>query len=210
MIKNNYTKLLIINTELNSPYTSMYIDYLKNHINVVSQIGFSDPNKIDFNIIPLKKDFDAILIIASAIDTGLIAQSLRIKGFRQPLYVSGWAGNNSLIEYGGKATEGAVFVHQINEEAENLVDFTRKYKQTYAELPDFAAIETWDSLSLIKTVLELGGAMDKDQFYQTLQNIVSFHSFGEKIIINEYGDVTRPVYIKKVQNGKMTILDKFE
>lgn len=136
------TSLLIIKSSSNRSYTATYADHMRTAMNVVAEIEYGDAKAIDFGRIAAIPKIDAILVIANSIDTGTIAQALKIRGIRKPLYLSGWAGDDTLIEYGGEAVEGAIFVHQIDNTNESLGGFIDDYRAVYGVPPSFAAIET--------------------------------------------------------------------
>ena len=208
MQKAGIRRIVIFSTAHNKSYTETYTTRMKGMFSVIKEISYDEISKIDFSAIPLIST-DGIVIIGSSIDSGTIAQELRIRGIRKPLYMSGWAADDDLIQYGGIAVDGAVFVHQINSRLPQIAVFSDEYKKIYGMNPSFAAIEAYDSMILVKTVMERYGT-GRNSFYEEIKKIRSFDSISGTIRLNSTGDAERPVYIKKVINGKIEVIGMAE
>ena len=198
-------KLLIIATAGNSAYTSTYIDYARANSVAAGLIVYE--NLADASAERLKSFGapDAVLIVASSLDTGTIAQRLRLAEIRAPIYASGWAGNGDLIEYGGAAVEGSIFVHQIDAQLPSIGPFAAAYLAAYGSEPSFGAIETWDSMLFATKAMALGGT-DRESFYEAARSIRSFEGISGPIRIDEFGDASRPLHIKEVRSGRIVVV----
>ena len=125
------------------------------------------------------------------------------------MYLSGWAANDDLIQFGGVAVEGAVFVHQINASLPSIKSFSEKYEKLYGSKPGFIGIEAYDAVSLIKNVMERYGT-DRKTFYEGIKKVRSFESISGTIQLDAAGDAVRPLYIKKVVHGKIEVIETAE
>ncbi len=196
-------RLLVIEARENKPYAETYTQSLAKSVQLVDDIGFDALADIDYGRIARARA-DAILIIANPIDTGSIAQELRLHKVAEPLYLSGFATTNSadLLASGGEALEGAWFVHQMVESQPALGPLIESYRSVYGVAPDSAAIETWDAMCLVKIVLEAGG-LDRRSFYERICKVRSFQGSADLISLDDFGDATRPLYIFQIRDGKI-------
>ncbi|HPO49427.1 MAG TPA: ABC transporter substrate-binding protein [Spirochaetota bacterium] len=210
MKKNNIKNIALIKTKLNKSYADTYVEVLREQFNIVEEIEYEKIKDIDVKkLYSLKDQFDAEFIIATAIDSGAIAQLLRVQGIVKPLYLSGWAASKDLVLYGGKSVEGAVFIHQANEELESLKSFREEYMTHYGDYPNFGAIQTYEAFQLVIEVLKNGGTT-KESFYREIKKIDKFQSIAGEIKIDKYGDAIRDLYIKKVSDGKIVVVEKIK
>lgn len=194
-------RILVIATALNPAYVTTYLDGLSKELEIAEFLEYTQLNDIDSRLSRITAEVEAICIIASSIDTGTIAQLLRSKGWLQPLYASGWAGNNDLIHYGGTAVEGLIFVHQINPDLPEIREFSDKYSKIYGSLPGFGAIEAWDSMLYLYTALKI--QKRSESLASALRRVHEFRGISGNIVMNSFGDAKRQLYIKTVQDGSI-------
>lgn len=203
ILQKDESPLLVIRSNQNKVYTDMYVEAIKNYLPIAYDLEFSDNKQIDFKFLK-QLNFKSILVIASSMDSGIIAQGLRISGMSQSLYLSGWSGDDDLIVHGGKAVENAVFVHQVDESKSSLDSFKKEYKRIYGTLPSFGAIETYEAMCLLFTAMRNGGT-DRISFYREIKKIREITTPSGVIKFNEFGDAFRPIYYKRVSEGGIVI-----
>ncbi|MBU0955602.1 MAG: ABC transporter substrate-binding protein [Spirochaetes bacterium] len=203
MKQSGYSDLLIISTALNPAYVNTYTDGLYSAINVVADLRYTAISEINSALLATVPPFDCVLIIGSSIDTGTIAQTLKAAGLEKQLYASGWAGNDDLIEYGGRSVENLLFVHQINPELPDIVEFSKIFKDVYGSDPGYGAIEAWDTMLYLHTVLL--ARKPNEKLYDTIKRVRDFQGISGHIYIDTYGDASRPLYLKAVENGRIAI-----
>jgi branched-chain amino acid transport system substrate-binding protein len=203
-------RLLVIEVNQNRPYAETYTLSLAKSVEIADDISCASLGDFDYGR-ALRARTDAALVIASSIDAGSIAQELRLRGFAKPLYLSGFAATNSeaIIAGGGSAVEGAWFVHQIDLGDPALAPLAAEFHSIYGIAPDYAAIEAWDAMCLIKTVLEAGG-LDRRAFYEIIHKTRSFQGAADLISLDQYGDAHRPLYIRVIKDHKIVTLGRFE
>ncbi|MBU1081011.1 MAG: ABC transporter substrate-binding protein [Spirochaetes bacterium] len=199
-------RVLFMATEGNRPYAETYAVPLAREAEVVADIRFGAISDIDYGAIASLR-YDAVLIVASPLDTGTVAQELSIRGLSAPLYISGWAGNDSLIAHGGKAVDGAVFVHQTDTDQAGVAAVSSRYRAVYGESPGFAAIQAWDAMLLVEAAIEASG---QGGVAAAIRGTRSFEGLSGTIEIDEFGDATRTVYYKKVDGDRIVVVGKAE
>jgi len=207
-------RVLFIAASWNKPFVDSYALPLRHLVEVVADIRFDTIDSIDFEAIRLLKvnpqtRYDAICIVASSLDSGTIAQELSVRGLSAPLYVSGWAGNDDLVTYGGGAVDGAVFVHQTDLSHPGIVAMAQHYREVFKVDPGFSAIQTWDTMLLAYTAIEKAKGVPAE-IGNALRSIRTFEGLSGPIILDEYGDARRTLYLKRVSGNRILTEGKVE
>jgi branched-chain amino acid transport system substrate-binding protein len=214
MKSRGFKRVLFLAASWNKPYVDTYAFPLHQYVEVVADIRFDAIDSIDFGAIRLlkgnpQKRYDAVCIVASSLDSGTIAQELSIRGLSAPLYVSGWAGNDDLVVYGGSAVEGAVFVHQTDQANPGIVAMAEQYRDAFKVDPSFSAIQTWDAMLLAYSAIEKAGGVP-GAISGALRSIRSFEGLAGPITLDEYGDAQRALYLKRVSGNRIITEGKVE
>jgi branched-chain amino acid transport system substrate-binding protein len=148
-------------------------------------------------------DPQGLFIIASAIDTALIAQQTRQQNWQVPLFSSAWAQTDTLIQSGGLAVEGleTVIAFDTNSTAPAYQEFAAQYQARFGIAPTFAAGEAYEAALILLRALEntKGSA---DSLAQALLNTKNSPGLISNISLNEFGDVIRDNFILVVQDGE--------
>lgn len=198
---------LLIGTQGNEPYHATYAVPLRERSTPAAELRFRSVGDLDYaRIAELAAlgAYDSIVIVASPLDTGAVAQELALRGLSRPLYLSGWAGNDDLLTYGGAAVEGAVFVHQTDTGQAGVSGLARRYEAAFGVAPGFGAIQTWDAFLLVRAAVEAAGGR-RGELTASLARLRSFEGLSGTVEIDEYGDATRPVYVKRVRDGRIVV-----
>ena len=175
---------------------------------------FSSSSHPDFDELmqPISpSNVDGILIIASAKDTAFIAQHLRNNGFSCPLFSSGWAQTNTLIQNGGKAVEGLILVadYDIDSRKPAFETFRLRYRERFGRPPTFAAAQSYEAMNLLAKALKQTGGK-KSGLKEALLGINDFQGLLGSIKMDPYGDVIRTQFVVMVKNGNFRTLSAIE
>jgi branched-chain amino acid transport system substrate-binding protein len=210
MAERGLRRLLVIETTKNKAYADTYTKPLAEAGLIALDLPFSDPKAVDFERAAAARA-DSILIIAVAVDAGFIAQGLRIRGLRQPLYLCGWAATagDDIVKNGGSAVEGAWFAHQTDETEPALAPIKADYKAVYGTDADFEVLQTWDTMCLVRAAIEAGGT-DREAFYRAIRDIRSFRGGADIIQLDEHGDATRSLFIRTIRDGAIEIVGRYK
>ena len=210
MRESRHSRVLFLAAAYNRPYYETYRSGLVPEVALVDTVLYNRLEEIDYGRLEaLARDpgFDAVMIVASSLDSGTIAQNLVRQGIRKPLYLSGWAGNGDVITYGGKAVEGAVLVHQVDLDRASTYPLSVLYKKTFGVSPGYGALETWDSLIFLTEGLKAARG-DPGKLRSTLRGIRSFEGTLGTIRMDEFGDAFRPLYLKRIIGGRFVVLGR--
>ena len=153
----------------------------------------------------LVPDPDALMIIASALDSGLFLQQMHRKNLDIPVFLCDWASNEQLIQLGGPYVERAYFAEIILEypESDLYKEFTSSYLRRFGLMPSLGAYLGFESTHvLLQGLSESGNPKD---LRAVLLN-KTFDSFGGTLLFNEYGDAKREIVIKTIRGGKFVTL----
>lgn len=103
---------------------------------------------------------DGVVLISYQADGALIAQQLREAGLKQPLVASAAIQSPDYTKLGGEAVEGTYVLGEfdINNPRPEVQEFVTKFKAKYNEDPDLFATLAYDTIYLMKSAIELGGA----------------------------------------------------
>jgi branched-chain amino acid transport system substrate-binding protein len=147
-----------------------------------------------------------ILILASARDTALISQKLKLHGITGNNFGLSWSGDNNLNSYGGRTVEGFRFISPVdftanNNDYERLTNKLKEYKKSNGIVP----CGVYEAYMLIKNAYET-----KEDKHITLKEALDqgIHSENMEahLKLDKYGDSLGEEYIFTVRNGEFVKL----
>jgi branched-chain amino acid transport system substrate-binding protein len=156
-------------------------------------------------------DSQGLLIIASAFDTALIAQRVRLDNWQVPLFASGWAHTEVLLQNGGQAVEGIEFTipYDTNNQSPAFLDFQARYQARFGRTPTFASAFSYEAVLMLAAALEKADGQAK-RLPQALAEPRDFEGLMGTISMDEYGDAVRTHFLITVQEGQFVTLDRLE
>jgi len=167
-----------------------------------TRITFSSDDSPNFDLLVTQArecSPEGVLIIASPLNTAILAQAIAIQDWTPALFSSAWGQGASLIENGGKAVEGIEFVigFDVNAPDHSLAEFKDKYAQHYTHAPMYTAMEGYETMLLLAEALELTGG-SASGLSDALLSLKDFHGLTGPIRLDQYGDAVRPLVIQRV------------
>jgi branched-chain amino acid transport system substrate-binding protein len=174
---------------------------------ISGESSFSSSTHPDFPSLLSKlrdNNADGMLIIASDIDSALIAQRARIMDWQVPLFTSAWAQTETLINNGGKAVEGIKLEqsYALSSQVPSFIEFKANFKSRFGNSPSFGAAFSYEATMVLAEALKkTGGNSDNLETHD-------FKGVMDSFSINKFGDVQRPFYLSTIQDGKYVILGK--
>jgi branched-chain amino acid transport system substrate-binding protein len=217
--RRELSRLAVIYDEDNAAFTQTLWDgfvqtYQALGGQVSGEVRFSSSAEPDFAPLVAElraSDPQGLLIIASALDAALIAQRVRLEGWQIPLFSSGWAHTETLLQNGGQAVEGIEFAisHDTNIQSPAFLDFQARYQARFGRAPTFAAVFSYEAVLVLAAALEKTGGQAKG-LPQALSEIRDFEGVMGMISMDEYGDVVRTHFLITVQEGQFVTLDRLE
>lgn len=215
--QSGITRIAIIYDSDNTAYAKTYNTTFAEKFQfmggkLAGEVSFSSVAQPDFTplLLKLREDkAEGLLIIASDMDTALIAQRTRLMGWQLPLFTTSWAPTENLINNGGQAVEEIKFeqAYALASQTPTLLDFQARYKARFGNAPSFGAVLAYDAALVLAAALEKTGGKPEG-LRQALIEISDFPGLMGTFSFNRFGDVERPFYLGSIRNGKFIILEK--
>lgn len=151
---------------------------------------------------------DAVVLAASAHDFAKFAKAFRPRFPDTMLIMSSWAVTPGMIKQAGQAAEGVISAISYTDDNSHpdFLDFVKRFKKRFGIRPGFAAARAYDAMLVVATGLEKAGG-DPDALPRNLAPMLKVPGVTGTFDLDEYGDVKRPVYILKVENGRFRTLE---
>jgi branched-chain amino acid transport system substrate-binding protein len=203
-------KLATIYDTDNAGYTQIYLAAFREAYRalggqIISEVSFSSAEEPDFGTLITTLEShepEGLLIIASAVDTALIAQHTQLAGWEIPLFSSGWAQTEALLQNGGEAVEGMKIVTNFNSNSRDpdFLDFQAQYLERFGQAPTFAAAQTYEAVLFLAAALEKtrGSAKGLPQALITTE----IKGLTGHISLDAYGDVVRTQFLLSIKDGE--------
>jgi branched-chain amino acid transport system substrate-binding protein len=205
------TRIAVISDSDNAAYSKAYLEVFADKYRslggmIVAQANFSSKALPD--LAPLiaqlrSSNPDGLLIIASDIDTALIAQRTRLMEWPISLFATAWAQTETLLNNGGRAVEGLELTIAIplSDPSPGYQDFKMRYQARFGKAPSFAAVLGYEAAKVLAVALqETGGRAEG--LSQALVGIKNFRGIKDIFAFDQYGDVLRTFYLGAIRDGK--------
>jgi branched-chain amino acid transport system substrate-binding protein len=151
---------------------------------------------------------EALIFIATAIDTALMVQYSRQYSPDTLVFSSTWAQTDELLQKGGHAVEGLEMgaAYHPQHPSQAYQEFIKKFEARYRRQPGLAASHAYETVMVLAQALAQtkGQAEGLPQALTTIKNMPGLQG---DISFNEYGDVIREAYIVKVKDGQFEVID---
>lgn len=200
-------KIAIIYDIINPAYTNDFIDNFK--VQFTKDVSFFTypfdeeiKNIRIFSKNILKQSPDAVLFLLDVYNASLWIQNLKIVKPDILILTTVWVKSPKLIENTGKYSEGILTVDIVEQLIEGGLSeaVNKRFTEKFGKTMNFASINSFDSVMIIKKALESGAT--RDNFKETILKIKKFEGIQGEIIFNEFGDRQTKPFILKVEKGK--------
>jgi branched-chain amino acid transport system substrate-binding protein len=204
------TRLAILYDEDNPAYTEEYARAVSKTVvslngEVTRQMAFSNSQDPDFEalLVALRQSQpQALLIIASALNSALIIQHVRMLDWDIPLFASDWADSDTFLQNGGDAIEGVELVvsYNVNSSTPAMQAFRKQYLDRFGYQPNFAAAQGYEAMLILAEALKNTFGSTKG-LPDALRGIQNFPVLSGEVSMDSYGDMYRPLYLLRVEQG---------
>ena len=147
---------------------------------------------------------DGIFVIASAVDTALLAQQARLINLNIQILASNWALTDDLIQNGGHAVENILTVvsHDENNQSPGYLAFQADFIERFGHAPTFAAGYGYEAVIVLASALEKTEGREEG-LKEALLKTKNFPGVHGTISMDPFGDVERTLYLVTVENGEL-------
>ncbi len=171
---------------------------------LLEPIAFVSDETTDFNALArraLAEHPDGILLTTQALDTALLAQSIRRRHASVELIATESAGTPRLIELGTPWIEGlrVAQAFDANSPAPAYAEFLSAYSKAYGQPPGFAATNAYDAANILIDLLSTG--TPPHDLKRAILAKSTFPGRQNPIRIDAYGDAQTPTHIATVRHG---------
>ena len=138
-------------------------------------------------------------ILRQAKETGMSHQFLSCIMFEDP----------KILEVAKEAAEGVIYAYPAYNPEGNqhgVTNFVQKFRQKHNKEADVYAASSYDALKILAHAINLGG-FKAASIKEALYSVKDFPGVTGATTFDSNGDVTKPIGIKQVQNGKFTWLE---
>lgn len=214
---SNIKSMTIIYDEDNVAYAKNYSTIFTDEFQelggqITDEVSFSSATQPNFS--PLLEKLHAskaegLIIVASDIDTALIAQRERIMDNKIPMFASAWSQTETLISNGGQAVEGMKIeqAYDLTRQSETFLDFKSRYKARFGNEASFGAAYSYEATLVLAEALKKTHG-NKEGLKQALLQTHNFNGLMDTFSLDEFGDVDRSWYVSTISNGKFATVDR--
>lgn len=201
---------LVYDTD-NSTYTQAMADtfedmYVSDTYVIENSIAFSSRENELSDVVNqiLESKSENVFIIAQAMDTAHIMQSLDVKGRKMNGYSVSWSMTNDLIQNGGDAVDSMIFIGLFvpKDVTRRYVDFQASFKDRYNYDPSFISVLAYDAFEALLIGLDGADAMTPDSVKEYLINREKVVGLQEVFNFDEYGDNDRQFLLYQLTDGQ--------
>lgn len=141
-------------------------------------------------------------------ELGLILKQAREVGFAAQFFSSAGAISEKLLEIAGPAAEGLVCgsaPFSVESNDARVKAFAQTFRTRFGEAPDFIAANSYDAIYIL-ALLFRGGKVDSREIKNGLYATRDFPGIGGRTTFDSYGEVTKPIELVVVNNGRFVPL----
>lgn len=155
----------------------------------------------------IRADAECVFVLASSVDTAILATRLRAQGWTGHIIASEWSASETLVEQGGSAVEGVLFLNTIDSSSheKRFLDFRERYVRRFGSEPGFASVHAYDATRLALSLLKEDPT--PPSIADALAGGIAFRGLQGEVTLDRYGDVDRAYYLMVVRDGAFAPFD---
>lgn len=156
----------------------------------------------------LKTEPDGILCVLNAYDTAMILQQVKLQNPGTRVFGTEWSTTESLDELSGEALDEAVFIASFDEDGRQprFAAFEKSYQERFGRVATFGNRFGYEAMLVLQAALLK--AKSPADLADALRHIGQVEALQGTIRLNEFGDVSRDVYIQKYSGGRFHVVER--
>ncbi len=197
----------------NRAYTETWLDIFTEQFaerggEVVARVAFTAGSETEHGAVVrqmVKGDPEALLFIASAVDTARLAHEAQRQAPHLKLIAVEWSATEALIELGGRAVEQLTLTtfFDRDSQAPAYLEFKRAYFERFGKEPGFGGTAAYDATYAVLSALAQPGSGDLKQM---LIDADGFPGLQQPVKFDRFGDAQRDVFMARVENGRYLVV----
>ena len=173
-------------------------------VEIVAERSFRHQSEYKRIIEDLKQNrAEGVLLIASAIDSGMFCQIARRQNGKLQLFAPMWTMTNDFLQSGGVDADGTYLISQIDLQAKGkeYETFCEAYRKKFAEEPTFASVLSYDAAMIAAFGLKAAGNGSVEQIKKAILTQGTFKGLQGSIMLDANGDTQSAYYLYRVTEG---------
>jgi len=149
---------------------------------------------------------DALMFVATAVDTARLAQQAVKLAPGIAMATSEWASTETLLELGGQSVEGMLVAQTYNRD-DTSARFTRfrdAYQQRFGKLPGYSAVNGYEAATVL--LQAISRQTGNESVKEALGKYGPYEGLQQQLVFDQFGDTKRNVYFTEIQAGKFVLL----
>lgn len=214
IIANGNKKVLTILDEHNKTFTHAVLNGLQEILNstdiVQDELYLTGTLDVESVVSYIKlMEPEVIFFITDGNYAGKISKSLKEANIEATLYGATWTKATKVIEHGGDAVEGMIFVDYFKSHNPTFreLEFEKNYKDSYGTLPNVASYNSYDAVYLYKRAVEDSKTLKSTDIKLSILNMEEVEGITDIFSFDMFGDVKRKSSLYIVRNGEIVLLD---
>jgi len=212
-------KMAVIYDLSNPNYTIPFSQHFQKNFEqkggeITASIAFNSVDKYSASDIAgttIDSGAEGVFLISNAINGALLSQHLRRINPEIQITAAAWAFSEpDFIRNGGKAVEGISCLVEFDPEASDnkFQEFKTLYKQRFG---DDIGINAYIAFEAAQVLFEgLQKTTEPAHLKAVILNQKAYQGLTNSIIIDEYGDPSRPLYMLEIQDSRIKSVGKTE
>jgi len=150
---------------------------------------------------------DGVMLVSSPLDTALMCQRLRIIEPGIPVFSSAWGMSGEMVQSGGRAVEGIVSVVPFNPDSRDpaYLDFVAAFTERFGKSPDFSSMFNYEAVMLLVSALESDSGARGEALKRIILDRKTYRGLQGEYTLDGFGDVSRPIYLLTVADGRLRL-----
>jgi len=202
--------------ESNAAYTRSWLQHFRDAMGAqgaepVSQIGFGLPGSPTLSQVvrsTVAAKPQAVVLIASAVDTAKLVHLFRQYDPLMPLAAVEWSATEQLLTLGGPAVEGLLIAQFMDhqDKSATYLQFAREFRHRFGRAPGFAELAAFDAMHVMLTGLVQ--QFPDESLKACLLRLRQFEGRQQPVLFDAFGDSSRRAVVSVIRNGSYQTLDK--
>jgi len=151
-------------------------------------------------------DLEALMVVSYPADTIIVVRQAKELAPKLSLFFQAEAVEDpSVIKALGKNLDGIKYILPAKAEGEIPSKFASDYKNKFGSAPELFAAEGYDAINLLALgIKQCNGKADANCIKNFLLTVKDYQGASGIITFDRHGDVTKPMAIREIREGKPT------
>ena len=210
-VRRGHLRFASISDSRNDPFCTTFLDGIRSVVDAeplasLEGVTFRTSNDVPYSRIVDALDLDGIDVVflcSSALDTAFLAQNIKRRRKKIAIYSTTWGISRELVQYGGSAVEGLLFLQAIDstDSSESYRKFKDSYRHRFNREPTYVAIFNYEAVRMLEGGLKQGQISSPEQVRELILRKEEHQGVQGNFRLDGEGDTLRPLILHTVENG---------